>query len=196
MMNKDIKHYLLVGGILCAIGGVSALLIALTNFVTSGPIKEHEKQKEELALKEVFMKDDGSLPTDLVSGDKLSLKEDLDSKYDSLICYWNPKSSEEAEGVDEKYGYVFKAEASDKNNYGSITLLVAINNDYSVGRISIVKNTESYANVVQKDYVDPYNKGDIALDDVTCGATFGATAIKDMVNCASLYAKEVLNNGK
>ncbi len=196
MMNKDIKHYLVVGGILCAIGATSALLIGLTNLVTSGPIEEHAKIKEEQALKEVFLNDDGTLPTDLVSGEKLSLKEGIDSKFDNLLCYWNPKSSEEKDGVDEKYGYVFKAEAADKNNYGTITLLVAINNDYSIGRISIVKNTESYANVVQKDYIDPYNKGDILLNDVTCGATFGATAIKEMATSASNYVKEVLNNGK
>lgn len=196
MMNKDFKHYLLVGGILCAIGATSALLIGLTNLVTNGPTKEHEKIKEENALKEVFMHEDGTLPTDLITGEKMLIQADASDKYSHLLCYWNPKSSDEKDGVDEKYGYVFKAEGADKNNYGTITLLVAINNDFSVGKISIVKNTESYATTVEKDYVDPYNKGDITLNDVTCGATFGATAIKEMATSASLYVKEVLNNGK
>lgn len=196
MINKDVKHYFLVGGILCAIGGLSALLIGLTNMLTSGPIQKHEKEKEELALKEVFIDEEGNLPVDLVAGEKMSIDESAGSKFDRLLCYWNPKSSQEDASTDKKYGYVFKAEGADKNNYGTITLLVAINNDYSIGKISIIKNTESYANTVQKDYVNPYNKGDITLNDTTCGATFGATVIKEMATSASIYAKEVLNNGK
>lgn len=194
-MKKDIKHYFAVGGILCAIGGVSALLIGLTNMLTSKSIEKHQLQKEQAALKEVFINDDGEVPIDLLFEDKTEINNE-DEKFNKLLCYWNVKSSEEKDGVDTKYGYVFKSEGADKNNYGSITMLVAIDNDFKIGKISIIKNTESYATTVQKDYVDPYNKGDITLNDVTCGATYGATVIKEMAESASLYAKEVLNNGK
>ena len=183
-MKKDILHCLKVGGILCAIGSISALLIAATNMLTSGAISKHEKEREEKALKEVFIDKDGIVPND------------LDSKYQKLLCYWNPKSSDEIDDIDNKYGYVFKTEGSDKNNYGTITMLVVINNDYSFGRISIIKNSESYATTVQKDYVDQYNAGNRLLTDVTCGATYGATVIKEMAESASNYVKEVLNNGK
>lgn len=197
MMNKDLKHYLLVGGILCTIGACSALLIGLSNLATSGPIKEHEKAKEEAALKAVFIDGDGNIPEDIETGDKLEISKEVDSKkFGKLICYRNPKSKNEAQNVDGKYGYVFKAEGSDKNNYGTITMLVAIDNDCSIGKISIIKNTESYATTVQKDYVDPYNKGDKNLNDVTCGATYGATVIKEMAESASNYVKEVLSDGK
>ena len=194
-MKKDILHCLKVGGILCAIGSISALLIAATNMLTSNAITKHEKEKEEKALKEVFIDNNGVVPNDLVIGDKTELKS-LDKKYQKLLCYWNPKSSDEGENIDNKYGYVFKTEGSDKNNYGTITMLVVINNDYSFGRISIIKNSESYATTVQKDYVDQYNAGHRLLTDVTCGATYGATVIKEMAESASSYVKEVLNNGK
>lgn len=193
MIKNDVLHCLKVGGILCAIGATSALLIAATNMLTSKAISDHEKQKEELALKEVFVDNEGKVPEDLVIGDKTELN---DSKYSKLLSYWNPKSTNEKENEDKKYGYVFKTEGSDKNNYGTITMLVVINNDYSIGKISIVKNTESYATTVQKDYVDEYNKGNRPLTDVSCGATYGATVIKEMSESASNYVKEVLNNGK
>lgn len=191
MMKSDFKHFFKVGGILCAIGGASALLIGATNLLTADTISQMSKEKEEKALLEVFIDEDGNLPTDLVAGDKLEIASD-DEKYAKLLCYWNPTSSEESEGNDNKYGYVFKTEGSDKNNYGTITMLVAISNNFEIGKISIIKNTESYASTIMNDYVNPYNNGDISLSDVSCGATYGATAIKEMAEASLDYVKEVL----
>lgn len=192
-MKKDIKHYLAVGGVLCAIGTISALLISLTNLLTGSAIEKHQKENEEKALKEIFSNLNGEVPSDLVSGEKTLIE---DNNYKNLLCYWNPKSSEEDENEDNKYGYVFKTQGSDKNNYGTITMLVQINIDFTIGKISILENSESYATTVQNDYVDPYNKGEITLEDTSCGATYGATIIKEMAKASSNYAKEVLNNGK
>lgn len=195
MMELNLKHFLKVGAVLCVIGAASALLIGVTNLLTSNVIEKRNIEKENNALKEVFIDADGNLPTDLLPQEKIEINSD-NKEYKNLICYWNVKSTNETENIDEKYGYVFKTSGADKNNYGIITMLVAINNDFSIGKISIISNTESYASTITNDYVNPYNKGEIELGDVYCGATYGATIIKEMAESSKDYAKKVINNGK
>ena len=177
-MKKDVLHYLKVGGILCAIGAGSALLIGLTNVLTEGPIKKNQEANEQKALKNIYSKDDVDF------GEKTDIKEDS-KEYKYLLSYWNP--TKKGETADETYGYIFKTHGADKNNYGTVTMLVEITTKFEVGKISIVENTESYATTVQNDYVDKYNKGEIGLNDVNCGATYGATLIKEMSEAAKNY---------
>lgn len=193
MAKFDYKHLFKVGGILCLVGGISALLIGSVNLLTADTISSSELEKENNALKEVFLDENGDIPTDLSVGEKVEIS---DSNYSKLICYWNIKSSEEDENVDSKYGYVFKCEGSDKNNYGTVSMLVGINVDETIGRISIISNSETYATTLVNEYVDPYNEGERDLEDTKCGATYGATLIKEMAESALSYTKEVLKNGK
>lgn len=194
-MSFDYKHLFKVGGILCAVGAVSALLIGAANMLTADKISAREAELQEEALKEIFLDENGEIPTDLVFEDSVDIKTD-DSSFSKLICYWNVKSSSESEKEDAKYGYVFKTSGSDKNNYGTVSMLVGINLDNSIGRISILSNSETYATTLVNEYVNPYNNKERDLTDVKCGATFGATLIKEMAEAAQSYAKEVLNNGK
>ena len=186
-MKKDVLHYLKVGGILCAIGAGSALLIGLTNVLTAGPIEKNKQANEQKALKNIYSNED------VVFGEKTDINEDS-KEYPYLLSYWNP--TKQGEEVDDTYGYIFKTKGSDKNNYGSVTMLVEITTEFKIGKISIVENTESYATTVQKDYVDRYNKDEIKLEDVKCGATYGATLIKEMSESALNYCKNTFGEAK
>ena len=57
--------------------------------------------------------------------------------------------------------------------------MVSISNN-EIGQISIVSNTQSFASTLEEGYIVPYQNGDISIEDVKCGATFGAKLIKEM----------------
>jgi Na+-translocating ferredoxin:NAD+ oxidoreductase RnfG subunit len=53
-MNQDLKKYLKVGGILCAIGAVSAILITCTNLLTAPKIAANEAEKKAAGFRSVY----------------------------------------------------------------------------------------------------------------------------------------------
>jgi len=73
--------------------------------------------------------------------------------------------------------------------YGKISLIagfdVATHNFMS---LYLVSNEQTYASTLVDNYVTPLNSGDRDLEDVSCGATYGAKLIRDMVNEAKVAA--------
>lgn len=179
MSNK--KHYVITALVLGGIGALAALLISLTNMITKDRISENEKKKIEQGLVEIYNKDT------YFSDDIISIS---DSSYNYLQGYYEAFNSQQK---DNKIGYVFQA--SGKNAYGEITLLVGIKLNADIGRIYLVKNDQSYATTLVDNYVDPYNQGNTKFIDmdVSCGATYGATLIRNMVLSASKYVTEIIN---
>ena len=79
------------------------------------------------------------------------------------------------------------------NMYGKISMLVGF--DYSsklFKGIYLITNEQTYATTLVENYVSPLNSGDRQLDDVKCGATYGATLINEMVTNAQEYIDGII----
>ena len=65
--------------------------------------------------------------------------------------------------------------------YGKISLLIGFNLDNQFLSLSIITNEQTYASTLKDNYIDLLNKGERDLDDVSCGATYGAKLVRDMI---------------
>ena len=74
--------------------------------------------------------------------------------------------------------------------YGKISMLVGYGKgiipggseiSYKFAGIYLITNEQTYASTLVENYVTPLNNDDIKYDDVKCGATYGATLIKEMI---------------
>ncbi|MCR5078844.1 MAG: hypothetical protein K6B65_02860 [Bacilli bacterium] len=171
-MKIEWKKSFKIAAILCAIAGVSAVLVSLANVVTEPIIATNKATKEKNGLQKVF----GS---DATYGEK---KELSDTKY--LLAYYPVTSS-----LGESRVY----STSGNNAYGTVSLLVGITSGYSLYNLVVMENTESYATTLNENYIVTLinsDKKDEALNEVKCGATYGAKLIRDMVNAAKDHYKE------
>lgn len=181
-MNKDVLHYLKVGGILCAVGGAAALLVGLTNLVTEPVIAENDRVALEGALSQCFKDDTLKFVKAGEEDIVLNSVEGRDYVSGYYICYT---------ADDAVYGYAFRGDGS--NSYGSIDLLIGLRQDSSnqlvYGYLGMVSDTQSFKTKLEGTYVSGYNAdpGTEALNDVSCGATYGARLVKNIVNDAVSY---------
>lgn len=168
-MKPIIKKYIVTSLTLCLIAGASAGIIGLANYITAPILESNNDDATTRLLRQVF-------------GDNSTFSSEttIDNKT-YLISYWTAKVN------GSEVGDVFKTAGT--NSYGEISMIVGIKTNGSVGKIYLITNTESYATYVN-DYVDQYNNGDRALDDVQCGATRGATLVKNMAVAAQNFYKE------
>ena len=164
------KKYILTGVILGSIAAVAAGLIAVTNLVTEKKIIENEQNKINAGIKDIF-------------GENSLVKEEKDldnNKY--TVHYYEVNNSS-----DEFLGYAFKCEGS--NMYGKISLIAGFDaTSHNFMSLYLVKNEQTYASTLVENYITPLNANDRKLDEVNCGATYGAKLVRDMVNEASLVA--------
>lgn len=160
-MKNYIKYPLILG----TISAVSGLLIGGIYMLTSQVIASNNEKAELLARQEIFP----------------------DASF-TLI----ERNFEQSEYIEEVYsasidssiiGYIYLTDG--QNEYGNIKIYVGLNNDAtgSLKNISILENTQSYASTVNawvdSTFIDPIE--DINSIDVNCGATRGATLIKNMI---------------
>ena len=177
---------------------VCALLIALVNML-SKPIIEANEKRTELATCQAIFSD--------YDQEKSKEETDLsgrDSRIKKIIVA-NDKSG-------NLLGKIYKVPGN--NAYGNITLMVGINKEGNVIHVEFLENGQSYASTVNnhvsanypssestdvhigaykkaesKD-IDELSGSDLAAIDVKCGATFGATLVKELVTVAANDAKE------
>ncbi len=167
-MKPNIKKYIITALTLCLIAGASAGVIGLAHYITAPILESNVDDETTKLLQKVF-------------GDNATFSSE--TKIDNqtyLTSYWTAKVS------GNEVGDAFKTSGS--NSYGSISMIVGIKIDGSVGKIYLITNTESYA-VYVNQYVAEYNDGTRALDDVQCGATKGATLVKNMAVAAQDFYK-------
>lgn len=179
MFNK--KHIIMTGIILASIAAGSGALIGLTNLLTKNIIANSEEKKVKEGLAYIYGED-------MTYSGAIDIKKDDNSNY--LDCYYTAVKN------DELHGYIFKASGS--NMYGKISLLVGISPYMSIDRISLIIDEQTYASTLEEEYIDKYNNGDVPFDevDVKCGATYGATLVKNMVNQAKSWATNNLGGNK
>ncbi len=165
------KHYIIVSVTLGAIAASAAALIGLTNFITRNRIEENKKIKIQEGIAEIF-------------GKEASIKNEYsieknDYQYVNYV-YEIQK--------DNTIGYAFKSEGS--NMYGKISLIVGFDAANNFVSLNIVEDEQTYATALEDDYIAPVNGGSRDINDVNCGATFGAKLVRDMVNEAKKANEE------
>ena len=176
MSNK--KHYIITSITLGAIAAVAAGVIGLTNLVTEKRIKDNELKRIQNGIAEIF-------------GENAEILEEFtisDNQHQYLVYGYKIKNSEEA-------GDKYAIRTSGYNMYGKVSLLVGVeegSDSFAFKRLTIVVNEQTYASTLEDEYIDPLNNGG-DIDDVECGATYGAKLVRDMVNETIDYANTVLS---
>ena len=169
---SNMKKYILTAVTLGSIGAVSALLIGLTNLATRGQIAANAENKIKKGLTEIYR--------DATFSDKVDI--DGDDKY--LDCYYTAIKDEAT------IGYVFQTTGS--NMYGKISMLVGVSKEFEANRIFFIVDEQTYATTLEDNYITPFNNGNHDLDDVICGATYGAKLVKEMAEEATSWAEKNL----
>ena len=58
--------------------------------------------------------------------------------------------------------------------------------------IYVVTNEQTYASTLVDNYINPLNHGDVNLDDVSCGATYGAKLVRSLITAAQGYVDGII----
>jgi len=178
-MSSNKKHYIITAVTLGAIAAASGVLIGATNLITKGQIEQNEINKVKQGIAEIFKKED--LKYQGFELNEAGLNEE-DYKYVNYLYVVKDAN-------DNDIGCVFKTSGS--NMYGKISLIVgydATSQDFV--NLSVVTNEQTYASTLVENYINPLQEGEREVDDVTCGATYGAKLIRDMVHDAEKAAIE------
>ncbi len=166
-MSNNAKKYIITAVTLGVIAAASAGLIGLTNLFTAKQIAKNEQKRIKAGIVEIFADDTEILEEKAVS--------DKELKYTNYEYTLNK-------------GVAFRTTGS--NMYGKISMLVGYGKgiipggseiSYKFAGIYLITNEQTYASTLVENYVTPLNNDDIKYDDVKCGATYGATLIKEMI---------------
>lgn len=157
--------YLKTAIVLCIICGICAVLIAFINYFTQPIIEKNKVEAQNRACSEIYP--------------NLTYEEiELNNDNKAIEKKWHATGT----GVE---GYIYSL--SGRNSYGNISVMVGINLDGSIEKVILTENTQSFASKVKNHVKSTYNNGPVAsLDgvDVKCGATFGATLVKELIQIA------------
>lgn len=172
-MKFDIKKILRIAFTLMLVAGISGVLIVLlNNYVTADIIAQNEVDKENKALSEIYSDSEYEVIGENVSDTILKVTK---ATKDSNLA-----------------GYIYKV--TGKNSYGSITIMLGINNGV-VTKLILTENTESFKTTVDDYVVEKYPDNQVSssnIDDIDtkCGATYGAKLVKSLVQAALSHYNE------
>lgn len=169
-MNELVKKCLVVGGTLSLVAGGSALLIGVTNAITSPIIQENSNKKLRDKLGKVF-EDVIDIKNQNYQVIEIGEKSYIQEKW--LIT-----------NNGSEYGYIYHTYG--KNSYGDIDVLIGLtkssSNEYSFHKLVELNINQTYKTTLIPNYVDKINNGSKNyIDTKGCGATFGANLIKSMI---------------
>ena len=173
---KNIK----ISATLGIISLVCALLIALINMVTAPIIAANDKKTELETCKAIFAE---------YNEDASESKEasDLTGKNEAIIKIIYAKDANTKD-----LGTIYKV--TGKNAYGTITLMVGIDaNKQVLASYPSSESTDVHVGaytVSNSEKVGSLDESKVSSIDVKCGATYGATLVKDLVKIALNDAKE------
>ena len=177
------KHYIITSITLGCIAMASAVLIGATNLLTAPRIKVNEDNRFNVGITSVF--GDGakatvyeeSLKDFKIQGFKSDFNIELESSYEV-------KNEE-----NNIHGWAVRT--TGRNDYGKVSLIVGF--DYeprSFKGIYVISNEQTYASTLVEEYIDPLNGAEdkeTKMEDVSCGATYGAKLTRDMIKAAKEY---------
>ena len=170
-------HWLMVGGILSAIGLVSALVLTALNLVTD-PVIQNNNAKKQLAGYRAIYANCQAVSDPVAIDNNANLAE-----------YYQAYSDE---GKTQLIGYIYNSKTIAVKSYGNIHAMVGISSEGDnpvLGKVYLVEDSLSYKNTFETGYVEPYNANpsDETLAAVKCGATYGATALNEIITAAKAY---------
>lgn len=166
------KHYVLTSITLGLIAAASALLIGGSNMLTKERIAKNEQDNIYKGISYVF-------------GDSAVISSDSDIASDTYK-YVEHVYEISLDNVD--YGYAFKTTGS--NMYGKVSLIIGLNLNGEYLKMKVITDEQTYASTLEKKYIDQLNEGNRDIDDVSCGATYGAKLVREMINEAKQAASE------
>ncbi|MBO4703657.1 MAG: hypothetical protein J5617_02365 [Bacilli bacterium] len=169
---SNMKKYLITAITLGCIAMCAGALIGATNLITKDHIAQNEAKKINDGFAEVF-------------GDGANGNEDQNFEYKNYTYLKAKYIILDASGAE--IGSAYRTLGS--NAYGKISLIIGFTNDNIYKGLSVVTNEQSFATTLEENYLDPLKKGERELEDVKCGATYGATLVKNMVDEATKAAK-------
>lgn len=180
--KTTVLKYVRVGGTLGLIAASSALLIGLTNAITAPRIEENKKNEVLKKLKVCFGED--------VEIDTANQKDWTAEKPAPVYVKTSYPASKDGASVGTLY------QMRGTNSYGVIEMMIGVYEDDTLTRMTFVENGQSYKTTLETNYIEPFNNAadkNAALENVKCGATFGATLIRDMVNEAKQLSSGGIN---
>lgn len=176
------KHYIITSLTLGAIAASSAALIGVTNLITKDQIAKNEKNKIKAGICEIF-------------GKSATISSDF-----ALKDYKYSQHAYEVESDDPAKDVALRTTGS--NMYGKISLIIGFRlgevegeEQFAFVGLYVVTDEQTYASTLEENYIGPLNNGEHDLDDVSCGATYGAKLVRDMVNEAKEVANKELKKG-
>ena len=184
---SNMKKYLMTAVVLGSIAMASGLLIGATNLVTSGPIAAYEKNQINNGIKAIF-----SDCEHLYYSNDEDIEIDKDNPYVNHIYYLYDGTNEN--DYDNAFvGFALKTEGS--NSYGKIALIVGFDASANYESISVIKNEQSFASTLNKKYINKVKVKEREIDDVSCGATYGAKLVRDMIkNAQSIVESQFIKD--
>ena len=164
---SNAKHYGLVSLTLGLIAAASAILITGSNLLTKDKIAQNEINNITKGINFIF-------------GDNAKIKSESAIDSYKYVDYVYEIQS------DVDLGYVFRTTGS--NMYGKMTLIVGFDISDNFVSMKTIVNEQTYTKEVEKFITDVDNGR--SVEDVSCGATYGAKLVRDMVNEAQKASNE------
>lgn len=164
---SNVKHYGLVSLTLGLIAAASAILITGSNLLTKDKIAQNEIDNITKGINFIF-------------GDNAKIKSESAIDSYKYVDYVYEIQS------DVDLGYVFRTTGS--NMYGKMTLIVGFDISDNFVSMKTIVNEQTYTKEVEKFITDVDNGR--SVEDVSCGATYGAKLVRDMVNEAQKASNE------
>ena len=164
--------YLKITLILFGICLICALATAGVNMFTAPKIAEYKEEQKMAAYLELFPEMSASNSEFINSG--------FSSSYVKEKCI-----VKDANGNDLGYGF----QVSGANTYGTITLIVALDNEGNLLSIKATENGQTGGrNTMINEYIAGFTAGmtaeDVANRDVYAGATYGSNLVKNLLAAA------------
>ena len=187
------KNYLKIASVLSLIALVCALIIASVYLLTQPMIKANQINAELETRQAIFPAYDLEKSVELEVDDPAILSKIL---------------AKDSNGTELGYLYT----VSQTNSYGNITLMVAIDNNGNVLQVEILRNEQSFGSTVAQHVKENYpsskdnviyigikpeeltpvgslSEADVDNIDTSCGATYGANTVKELIKIALQDAK-------
>ena len=168
------KHYIITAITLGAIAAASGVLIGAANLITRDQIKKNEAKKFNAGIVAIF--GEGAYTSDF--------SPNINDGY--LVSSYHVNNEDNS-----VKGWAVVASGS--NMYGKISLIAGFDYDTKAFKgIYVTTNEQTYASTLVDNYINPLNNGDVQLDDVSCGATYGAKLVRDLVNASQSYVDGII----
>ena len=173
-MASNMKKYILTALTLGIIAAGSAALIGGVNLLTKESIKQNELNNFNKGIVAIF-------------GDQASVNMQYKNTGGGTYIqewYWVHFADQ------SDSAYVFKTSGS--NSYGKVTLLVGFTSSKFFAGTYVITNEQTYASTLVDNYLVPVNEGNRDIEDVSCGATYGAKLVRDMINEAQEWCNGII----